>query len=51
MGAYYELYDRRDGPIAAKLGLTPLKENRRRALYGIPRRLFGRYLARLLGLG
>ena len=51
VGAYYELYDRRDGPIAAKLGLKPLKENRRRALYGIPQRLFGRYLARLLGLG
>ncbi len=51
VGAYYELYDRRDGPIAAKLGLKPLKENRRRALYGIPHRLFGRYLARLLGLG
>ena len=29
----------------------PLKENRRRALYGMPERLFGRYLARLLGLG
>jgi len=28
-----------------------VKENRRRALYGIPQRLFGRYLARLLGLG
>jgi DNA mismatch repair ATPase MutS len=51
IGAYYELYDRRDGPIAAKVGLKPLKENRRRALYGIPHRLFGRYLARLLGLG
>lgn len=32
------------------LGLKPLKANRRRALYGIPERLFGRYyLARLLG--
>jgi hypothetical protein len=51
VGAYYELYDHRDGPIAAELGLKPLKENRRRALYGMPQRLFGRYLARLLGLG
>jgi hypothetical protein len=51
VGAYYELYDRRDGPIAAKLGLKPLKENRRRALYGISERLFGRYLTRLFGLG
>jgi DNA mismatch repair ATPase MutS len=51
VGAYYELYNRRDEPIATKLGLKPLKENRRRALYGIPHRLFGCYLARLLGLG
>jgi DNA mismatch repair ATPase MutS len=51
IGAYYEVYDRRDGPIAAKLGLKPLKGNRRRALCGIPARLFGHYLARLLGLG
>ena len=50
VGAYYELYDRRDAPVAQTLGLKPLKENRRRALYGIPQRLFGRYLARLLGL-
>ena len=50
VGAFYELYDRRDAPIAKTLGLKPLKENRRRALYGIPERLFGRYLARLLGL-
>ncbi|MEA3643408.1 MAG: hypothetical protein VBE63_26260 [Lamprobacter sp.] len=28
-----------------------LRENRRRALYGVPARLFGRYLVRLLGLG
>ena len=51
VGAFYELYDRRDAPIAKTLGLKPLKENRRRALYGIPERLFGRYLGRLLGLG
>ena len=44
------LNERRDGPIAAELGLKPLKENRRRALYRIPERLSGRYLARLLGL-
>jgi RNA-directed DNA polymerase len=49
VGAYYELYDRRDAPVAKRLGLKPLKENRRRALYGIPERLFGRYLARLIG--
>jgi hypothetical protein len=49
VGAYYELYDRRDEPVAAKPGLKPLKENRRCALYGIPQRLFGRYLARHLG--
>jgi hypothetical protein len=35
----------------AKLGLKPLKENRRHALYGILERRFGRYLVRLLGLG
>ena len=51
VGACYELYDRRDTPMAKLLGLEPLKDNRRRALYGIPERLFGRYLARLLGLG
>ena len=49
VGAYYELYDRRDVAVARMLGLKPLKENRRRALYGIPVRLLGCYLARLLG--
>ncbi|MEJ2386784.1 MAG: reverse transcriptase domain-containing protein [Chromatiaceae bacterium] len=51
VGAYYELYDRRDAAVAETLRLKPLKENRRRALYGLPERLFGRYLARLLDLG
>jgi RNA-directed DNA polymerase len=51
VGAYYELYDRRDAALAAQLGLKPLKENRRQALFGVPERLFGRTLARLLGLG
>jgi len=37
--------------LAAELGLQPLRENRSRALYGMPERLFGRYLARLLALG
>jgi len=49
VGAYYELYDQRDAVVAKRLGLKPLKENQRRALYGLPERLFGRYLARLLG--
>jgi len=49
VGAYYEFYDRRDAAVAKLLGLKPLKGNRRRALYGLPERLFGRYLARLLG--
>jgi hypothetical protein len=48
VGAYYELYDRRDERIARMLGLKLLTENRRRALYGIPERLFARYLTRLL---
>jgi len=51
VGAFYELYARRDAAIAEVLGLKPLKENGRRALYGIPERLFGRYLARLLDAG
>ena len=50
VGAYFELYDRRDAPLASQLGLRPLKGNRRRALYGMPERLFGRYLTRLLDL-
>ena len=49
--AYYELYDQRDAPLAAELGLQPMRENRRRALCGMPERLFGRTLARLLALG
>ena len=36
VGAYYELYDRRDAPVARLLGLQPLRENRRRALFGVP---------------
>jgi RNA-directed DNA polymerase len=51
VGAYYELYDRRDAPTAQLLGLRPLRENRRRALFGLPARLFGRTLARLTGQG
>ncbi len=51
VGACYELYDRRDAVVAKMLGLKPLKESRRRALYGVPQRLFKRYLARLLDLG
>jgi hypothetical protein len=51
VGAYYELYDRGDAPLAARLGLKPLEPNGRPALYGMPERLFGRYLTRLLGLG
>lgn len=51
LGACYELYDRRDAPTAEVLGLKPLTENRRGARYGIPQRLFGRHLARLLGAG
>jgi hypothetical protein len=51
VGAYFELYDQRDAPLAVQLGLKPLKENRRRALYVMPERLFGRYLSRLLDLG
>lgn len=51
VGAYYELYDRRDAPVARLLGLKPLRENRRRALFGLPERLFGRSLARLTGQG
>jgi RNA-directed DNA polymerase len=51
VGAYYELYDRRDTPVARLLGLKPLRENRRRALFGLPVRLFGRTLARLTGQG
>lgn len=51
VGAYCELYDRRDAPIAEALGLKPLTENRRGGRYGIPQRLFGRHLARLLGAG
>jgi RNA-directed DNA polymerase len=51
VGAYYELYDRRDAPTARLLGLRPLRENRRRALFGLPARLFGRTLARLTGQG
>ena len=51
VGAYYELYDRRDAPMARLLGLRPLRENRRRALFGLPVRLFGRSLARLTGQG
>ena len=48
VGAYYEMYDCRDAAIAGLLGLKPLRENRRGALYGIPERLFGRCLERLL---
>ena len=51
VGAYYELYDRRDAPVARLLGLKPLGKNRRGALYGVPVRLFGRTLARLTGRG
>ena len=51
VGAYYELYDRRDAPIAGMLGLKPLGKNRRGALFGVPERLFGRTLARLLERG
>jgi DNA mismatch repair ATPase MutS len=51
VGAYYELYDRRDAPVARLLGLEPLRENLRRALFGMPVRLFGRSLARLTGQG
>jgi DNA mismatch repair ATPase MutS len=51
VGAYYELYDHRDAPMARLLGLHPLRENRRRALFGVPKRLFGRTLARLTGQG
>ena len=51
VGAYYELYDRRDVPMARLLGLRPLRENRRRALFGVPARLFGPSLARLTGQG
>jgi hypothetical protein len=48
VGAYYEFYDRRDAPIAGLLGLQPLGENPRGALFGVPGRLFGRTLARLI---
>ena len=51
VGAFYELYDRRDAPVARLLGLQPLRENRRGALFGVPARLFGRTLARLTGQG
>ena len=51
VGAYYELHDRRDAPIARMLGLQPLRENRRRALFGVPARLLGRCPARLTGQG
>ncbi len=51
VGAYYELYDRRDAPMARLLRLKALRENRRRVLFGLPARLFGRSLARLTGQG
>ncbi|MBK5963296.1 hypothetical protein CCR95_04105 [Thiocystis minor] len=51
VGAFYEVYDRRDAVLARDLGLRALRENPRHALYGFPERLFGRYLSRLLALG
>jgi len=51
VGAYYEFYDRRDAPIAGLLGLQPLGENPRGALFGVPERLFGRTLGRLIAGG
>ena len=51
VGAYYEFYDRRDAATAGLLGLQPLRENRRGALFGVPARLFGRTLARLIAGG
>jgi hypothetical protein len=37
--------------MARLLGLQPPRETRRRALFGLPVRLFGRSLARLTGQG
>ena len=51
VGAYYEFYDRRDAATAGLLGLQALRENRCGALFGVPRRLFGRTLARLIAGG
>jgi DNA mismatch repair ATPase MutS len=51
VGAFYELYGHREASMARLLGLQPLRENRRRALFGLPARLFGRTLARFTGQG
>jgi DNA mismatch repair ATPase MutS len=48
-GACYELYDRRDADVAAKLGLKVLKRTATARRMRIQERLLERYFARLLG--